>query len=131
MKVLAGMILGVVLGAMSLSIFHMSQGMDMRGNSAHCPFMEHEEVLCGMNLAEHLSAWKTVFTVVMPTILLLATAITLTTFVYQAVYVRATTLRWTVLRVPWRCLRERVYTFVYRYLQELFARGVLHPKYFR
>lgn len=112
-----------------MSLFHMSIGMNMANGMNDCPFMLHEEVLCPMNLAEHLGALKSMFMAVVPTISLLLAAVgvvaLLSTF---ASYLR--TSRYKPVSLLQRQLRERVYSFSHRPLQELFANGILHPKLF-
>lgn len=129
MKVLAGIMLTFLLGAMFVSLFHMSSGMNMAGDMANCPSMTHDEVLCPMSLADHIGAWKSVFLALAPTItLLLMGAVALVLLVSIAPHMLASKLRSApVLYIQ---LRERVYTFCYRAFQELFANGILHPKLF-
>lgn len=129
MKLTAGLILMFLLGAMFVSLFHMSMGMDMHGGMSDCPFMAHEEVICPMDLADHLAAWKAVFQAVAPTIVFLiaiAGAVALVATVAPHLF---TPKRRPILRLH-RLLRERTYSFSYRPLQELFSNGILHPKVF-
>ncbi len=129
MKAVAGIILTFLLGAMFVSLFHMSADMDMSGGMSDCPFMSHEEVLCPMNLADHIGAWKSVFLAVTPTIVLLlvvAGAIAFVATTAPHLFVS----RCKPIPILYRHLRERTYTFAYRSLQELFSNGVLHPKLF-
>lgn len=129
MKLTASLILTFLLGAMFVSLFHMSMGMDMHGGMSDCPFMAHEEVICPMDLADHLAAWKSVFQAVAPTIVLLiaaAGAVALAVTVAPHLF---TSKRRPVPILP-RLLRERTYSFSYRPLQELFSSGILHPKVF-
>lgn len=129
MKVTAALILAFLLGAMFVSLFHMSMGMDMHGGVGDCPFMAHEEVICPMDLADHLAAWKSVFQVAAPTIVLLLAAAGALALVFSAaphLYTRKLRL----IPVLYRQLRERIYAFSYRPLQELFSNGILHPKLF-
>ena len=127
MKLLSQIILVAVLGTMFFSLFHMSMGMDMSGGMTDCPFMAHKEVICPMNLADHLEAWKSVF---------LSTTSTLTLLLAAAgIAVLITTIAPNILRkikyaslLSQKWLEIRTYTFSYRPLQELFSNGVLHPK---
>lgn len=105
----------------------MSMGMDMSEGMTDCPFMSHEEMICPMNLADHLGAWKSVFLSVVPTlVLLLATA----SFAVLVVSVAPNILQRIRFEPPpqigWS--QVRTYTFSYRLLQELFSNGILHPK---
>lgn len=130
MKAVAGVILTFLLGAMFVSLFHMSSGMDMTGGMSDCPFMSHEEVLCPMNVADHIGAWKSAFLAIAPTIVLLLTA---AAAVAVVVSIAPHLLRRRFKPIPVlgeSYLRECTYSFVYRPLQELFSNGILHPKVF-
>jgi len=117
------------LSVLFLSLFHMPAGMDMSGNMSDCPFMSHEEVLCSMNTLDHISAWKSAFTATAPSFALLL----LSLIVVAVVITLAPNL---LLRQRYRLqplsreIRNRIYTFSYRPLQELFSSGILHPKLF-
>jgi len=129
MKAIAGMAITILLGAMFLSLFSMSSGMDMSGGMSDCPFMSHGEVLCPMNVADHIGAWQSVFQAVAPTIvLLLAVALAVATVASVAPHLLLP--RYKPIPIIRRRLRERTYTFSYRPLQELFSNGILHPKLF-
>ncbi len=129
MKVISSLVLTFLLGAMFVSLFHMSMGTDMTGGMTDCPFMAHEEVICPMNLADHIGAWKSVFLSTIPTLTFLLAIAGVAIFVasvapnllYKIRYTSPPRLRW---------LEVRTYTFSYRPLQELFSNGILHPKLF-
>ncbi len=112
---------------MFLSLFHMSMGMDMSGGTTDCPFMSHEEVICPMNLTDHLEAWKSVFLSTLPTLIPLLAFAGIAVFVTS---VAPNLLRKIEYASPplQRWLEVRTYTFSYRPLQELFSNGILHPK---
>ena len=129
MKVVASLILTFLLGAMFVSLFHMSMGMDMHGGMSDCPFMAHEEVICPMDLADHLAAWKSVFQAVAPTIVLLIAAAGAVALVATVAPYLFTPKHRPISTLP-RLLRERTYSFSYRPLQELFSNGILHTKVF-
>lgn len=99
--------------------------MDMSGGMTDCPFMSHEEIMCPMNLADHLGTWKSVFMTIAPSLSLL-----LVTAVLLGISVAPNVLRnFKYLLQHWqRRFRIRVHTFSYRPLQELFSNGILHPK---
>lgn len=129
MKAIGGIILFILLGAMFVSLFHMSMGMDMTGGMSDCPFMSHEEVVCPMNMVDHIGAWKSAFLAVTPTItLLLAVAGAVAFVVSTAPYLF--TPRRKAIPILYTQLRERTYVFSYRPLQELFSNGILHPRLF-
>lgn len=129
MKTATAIILTVLLGAMFVSLFHLSMGMDMTGSMSDCPFMAHEEVLCPINLADHIGAWKSAFLAVAPTIFLLL-AIAGLAVVMAALAPHLFALKRKPIPILTKQLRERTYTFSYRPLQELFSNGILHPKVF-
>jgi len=129
MKWVTFITLTLLLGVMFTSLFHMSMGMDMSGGMTDCPFMEHGEVICPMNLADHVGAWKSAFLSVVPTLTLLLAAAVMAVFVAS---VAPNLLRRISYSSPprHRLLRCKTYNFSYRPLQELFSAGILHPKLF-
>lgn len=126
-KLLSLTLLVFFLGTMFFSLFHMSMGMDMSGGMTDCPFMSHEEVICPMNLADHIEAWKSVFLSAVPSLTLLLAVAGMAVFVAS---VAPNLLRKIQYASPplQRWLEVRTYTFSYRPLQELFSNGILHPK---
>lgn len=115
-----------LFGAMALSLFNVSHNI---AGSGDCPFKTHQETVCNMNTGDHLSAWKSAFAATVPflALLLLKTvgfAAALIGIPYGMIYAR---YRLCLLS---RDVRERIYSFSYRPYQELFARGILHPKLF-
>lgn len=127
MKTTASLIITLLLGAMFVSLFHMSGSMDAHGGMSDCPFMVHEEAICPMNLSDHLSAWKSAFLAVMPAIVLLLVGAL--GFALVAPFLLLQRLQ--PIPIQKRELRERTYSFSYRPLQELFSNGILHPKIFQ
>lgn len=107
----------------------MSMGKDMTGGMTDCPFMERGEVICPMNLADHIGAWKSAFLSTAPTLTLLLAVAGIAVFVAS---VAPNLLRKIQYASPpsQRWLEVRTYTFSYRPLQELFSNGILHPKLF-
>lgn len=128
-KLLSIMLLAFFLGTMFFSLFHMSMGMDMHGGMVDCPFMAHEEVICPMNLADHIGAWKSVFLATVPALTLL---LAITGVAVSVISVAPNLLRKIEYASPplQRWLAVRIYSFSYRPLQELFSNGILHPKVF-
>ena len=117
------------LGAMFGSLFHMSMGMDIAGGMSDCPYMSNEEVLCSMSIFDHFAAWESHFLALVPqlTVLLLAVAAVLTV---RAIAPPLLSPPLQPYAIAIKQYRDRTYTFSYRPLQELFARGILHPKLF-
>lgn len=129
MKAIASMAITILLGAMFLSLFSMSSGMDMTGSMSDCPFMSHGEVLCPMNVADHIGAWQSVFQAIAPAmVLLLAVAVAVASVASVAPHLLLP--RFKPIPILERSLHERTYSFSYRPLQELFSNGILHPKLF-
>ena len=125
-----GAILTIVfLGAMFASLFHMSTGIDMTGGMTDCPFMERGEVICPMNLADHIGAWKAAFVSVAPTIVTLLVVAGAVAFIASTAPFFFSSKR-KPIPVRLNALRIRTYSFSYRPLQELFSSGILHPKLF-
>jgi hypothetical protein len=127
MKVIAGIVLVFLLGTMFVSLFHMSMGMDISGSMSDCPFSAHEEVLCPMNLADHITAWKTMFLAVAPVTIILLTGAVALLAAFSPVILG---LRREVVTILYRQFRRKRYRYSYRPLQEMFSSGVLHPKVF-
>ncbi len=127
-KLLALTAIVFFLGTMFFSLFHMSMGMDMFGGMNDCPFMVHEEVICPMDLADHLGAWKSAFLAVVPT---LAILLVVSMAIFVALIAPNLLRRIQYASPPQsRWLKVRTYTFSYRPLQELFSNGILNPKLF-
>ncbi len=119
-----------LLGAMTLSLLNMSAGMDMTGSMSDCPFMEHGEVVCAMNLSDHIGAWKSTFLAVIQTVTFLLSSILAAAYVATIIPNLLPSRRLRRICVLTRWLKERTYSFSYRPLQELFSNGILHPKLF-
>ena len=101
--------------------------MDMHAGMSDCPFMSHEEVICPMNLTDHIAVWKSVFSSVAPTLtLLLAIAGTAVLVASIAPNLIRRFTQSPPLLVRW--IKEKIYTFYHRPLQELFSNGILNPK---
>ena len=121
---------GIFLSVMFLSLFHMPVGMDMSGSmSSDCPFMSHEEVICSMSTLDHLTAWKSAFMAVLPSLTLLLLVIAAVVPILSVAPNLLQRQRYRTV-LPTRYLSERTYSYSYRPLQELFSNGILHPKLF-
>ena len=117
------------LGAMFGGLFHMTMGMDMTGNMSDCPFMTHEEVLCSMSVFDHLSSWQTSFLAIIPSLLLLLSALVAAVLVFSVAPNLLSKQKFRELSLS-RVVLHRIYSYFYRPLQELFSSGILHPKLF-
>ena len=109
----------------------MPASMDMSGGvgMSDCPFMSHDEVLCSMSFTDHISAWKTAFLAVSPTLTLLLLTVGAVALVASVAPNLLFKPRYAI-PILHRYIQERTYTFSYRPLQELFSQGILHPKLF-
>ena len=128
-KLLGGALLLAFLSVLAFSLFHMSSGMDMAGNSTGCPFMEHGASLCSMSVVDHIGAWQSAFLAVVPTFSLLMLAVATVVILYSVaphLLVKPSSR----LHLFFQFFIPRVYTFPQRPLQELFSNGILHPKLF-
>jgi hypothetical protein len=126
-KIVPILLLIFFLGTMFFSLFHMSMGMDMSGGMTDCPFMAHEEVVCQMNLADHIGAWKSVFLSTAPMLMTLL-AVSGVALLVASVAPNLLRKKQYAPRSLHRWLEVRRYTFSHRPLQELFSSGILHPK---
>jgi len=129
MKVIAGITLAFVLGTMFVSLFHMASAMEMRGGMSNCPFMAHKEVICPMDLADHIGMWKNVFMATIPPLELLLVVVAAIVFVATAAP-HLLVPRGIPILLFFKRLRERIYTYTYRPMQDLFSNGILNPKLF-
>lgn len=129
-KVVGGILLSAFLSVLSLSLFHMPAiGMDMSADTSGCQFMAHEATLCSMSVLDHVGAWKSAFLAVVPSLILLLSALVAAVLVLS---VAPNLLLKHKFREPplSRELQHRTYSYSYRPLQELFSNGILHPKLF-
>lgn len=133
MKFLAGAISAIFLGLMFFSLFYVSGPMEMShgmSGMGDCPFMMNQEVLCSMNVNEHIGAWKALFFELIPstfTILLVLGAAVLVTA--TAPHLLAKRLLHLIPIHRYRLCSD-VHAHIVRPLQELFSSGILHPKLF-
>ena len=130
MKAFASIVLLLLVGTMTTSLFLMSADMSMSHGMGDCPFMAYEEVLCPMNLMDHIAAWKSAFLATVPATFLLLSLVSVVTFTSNFLSFLLRTQRRSVSQSAWQ-IRERTYRFCRRFLQDMFARGILHPKRFR
>jgi len=130
MKILAGTILALFLGIMFVSLFHMSGGMDMSHSMSDCPFIADQEVICAMNLGEHISAWKSLFfNLILSAFTLLLSLGVVLLIVSSAPHLLKKPILYQI-PIRWSYIQHKTYTYTVRSLQELFSNGILHPKLF-
>lgn len=128
-KIVAGTFLLLFVGTMFSGIFHMTMTIDMVADASGCAFMSSGEELCNMSVTEHISTWQSTFLATMPVfnLLLLALAVAVIIFTVAPNLLLKQSFKASIIPKE---IFERVYTFSYRPLQELFSSGVLHPKLF-
>ncbi len=126
MKVVCITLFMFVMGSMFMGLFNMSH-MDITVGMSECPYMAHEQVLCPMNLADHIDAWKSIFLSTISVLTLLIGAAGMTVLIIS-VAPNLLGRNFYVLQCLCRWLKSKIYTFSYRPLQELFSNGILHPK---
>ena len=131
MKLLALPLLLSFVGLILFGLFTVGHSVDMTHGAGDCVFVAQQETACPMSVLDHMSAWKSVFMNALPVSLIVflagAAVILLGTDPHL---VRKQLFYRTVIALRIHQLQIRIYTFVYRILQEFFARGVLHPKLF-
>lgn len=110
-------------------LFHMSMGMDMTEEMSGCPFTAQGETICSMSALDHIRTWQSTFVATIPGLTLLLSVLAVTLMILS---VAPNVLLKPKYRIPVisKEIVERVYTFSYRPLQELFSSGILHPKLF-
>ncbi len=121
----------IFVSVLFFSLFYMSNsnGMGMLGITLGCPFMTDGTSLCPMSTVDHISAWESTFLLVIPSLSLLLLNMTVA-IVILVVAPNLLKLERYVKSLPFKYLKERLYTFSYRSLQEFFSDGILHPKLF-
>lgn len=130
MRFIATVTLIAVCGALIAGLHHMSVSEATHGGMTDCPFMVHDNAVCGMSLFDHISEWKTMQVALSPMLLLVlavAAAISLT----GASPPNRAICGVPEVRLTFTRLEERTYTYVLRPLQEYFSSGLLHPKIHR
>ena len=110
-------------------LFQAPVGMNVSGDMSGCPFTPQEETICSMSALDHIGTWQSAFLATVP-------GVTLLLMIFAAAGVILTVAPNVALKPRHRIpiiskeVVQRVYTFSYRPLQELFSSGILHPKLF-
>lgn len=101
---------------------HSSQGM------VGCPLVMGKTTFCPMNLADHLSLWRSSFTAPLP-LSLYAAAVVLALW-WNRWNRRRWRERWRLAAVRWRPYWQKLsrLPMLAEYLRQAFAAGILHPK---
>lgn len=121
-------IFAIFISVLFTSLFAMPVGMDMEGGMSDCPFMEVGEVICPMDFADHIGAWKAAFVSIVPNIFILiaAGAVLLLTVSAPVLFGN----KGKPIPVRLHISPPQTYSHICRPLQELFSKGILHPKLF-
>jgi hypothetical protein len=119
--------LGSILPLSAFTLGHESEG---HHSTAHdCPFMTHAETLCPMSFFDHLSVFKLLFEILVPGTIGLAFLLGMiwVCYIYTPKLLLSVQKR---IHTFWRWRQLVMVRFSYRPLQDLFAHGILHPKFF-
>jgi hypothetical protein len=100
------------VGIMAMSGHHHEPG---------CPFMPGEQVICQMDVFDHISAWQSTFASILPTIVPLILLVGIVSVFWKYDSPPDRLVRISLAR--WREQSARV-----SIIQELFSNGILNPK---
>ena len=109
--ILTAFIFVAVFGVMGLAPDHQHE--------PGCPFMPGEQAICPMGLLEHITSWKNIFAVLLPSVLLILLLTSL------AVNLKLYLLK---LLFAFQRFKLQVPHFSLNLFQELFSQGILNPK---
>lgn len=114
------------IALLSITIFLVMGSVGIMAMSGHhhepgCPFMLGEQAICQMDVFDHITAWQSAFTTIIPTVVLL---ILLASVVFIA---------WRYYRSPDLFARSNIPGRIFRservsVIQELFSSGILNPR---
>ncbi len=100
------------IGMLSMTDHHHEPG---------CPFMPGEQVICQMDVFDHIGAWQSTFTTILPTLVLYLFLAAVVFVAWQ--YYSPPDL---FVRVPIN--RRRLQPARVSVVQELFSSGILNPR---
>jgi len=131
-KIITVILMVLFLGVMFSSLFHISMTSHVSGGMSECLFMMHEETeLCPMSALDHLNVWSDSFQILVPvfTKVLLVLGIGLVFLSVPPNIIISRRLLYAHLKYLYLDV-SYLLLFPKRFLQEFFARGILHPKLF-
>lgn len=117
--------LGYSLSTHTSGMQHHDMGTMHQMND--CPFMTHGETFCPMTVLDHLTAFRSLFESILPTLVVLSLIMSASSF-WHSLVPRLRPLLLLPAHVFLRWRTHVLYQFVYRQYQGLFARGILHQK---
>ncbi len=129
-KVFVALAIGALFLLGSLGFMHF--GMSEMGGvpTSNCPLMPGMTSVCNMNLLEHVAAWQSMFTTIIPAEKTFALMLL---FLFALLSARALVakIKWTFGPPQNHILQRTRSLFVPHYaLQEAFSNGIIHPKVF-
>lgn len=115
-------ILGVIaiIAFIFVAVFGFLAIVPSHHHEPGCPFMIGEQSICPMGLFEHIQAWQSMFTVSLPSILLLIAFLFIVVTLWQSLH--PPNLLFFVRK---KAKQTGSHNLLY---QELFSRGILNPK---
>jgi hypothetical protein len=114
------------IAALSIAAFLVIGSVGIMAMSGHhhepgCPFMPGEQAICQMDAFDHISAWQSTFTTILPTVVSLVLLIGVV-FVFWKYYSPPDLfVRHTLKREKQNPIRVSI-------VQELFSSGILNPR---
>ncbi len=122
--------LAIIVSFSFLALFGLSLSMttDEHGMMSNCPFMSQTEVICPMQVGEHIAKWQQAVTGIPQKFMSLAfvALLTLVSWYFLSRFMsQGSTVIASVLR---RLKRERGLPALFNIFHRLFSQGILHPK---
>ncbi len=111
-------------GFLALFGLPLSMTTDEHGMMSNCPFMSQVEVICPMQVGEHITKWQRAITGIPQEALDIALAVLIVLACWSLI-LREGALINTALQ---RLRRERGRSTLFNFLQLAFSQGILHPK---
>lgn len=131
MKIFTPLLLFVFVGMFFLTFMLSSHSLVMSHGNGDCISASQFETFCPMILFSHIEVWKSVFMNSLPTLVVLMAVAIGATLVGKPPHLTIRIILYKIwILLPWLQMQMRRYGYTYRSLQDIFARGILHPKLF-
>ena len=131
MKALTTPFLFSFVGLMFFSLFAMGYSFETKHAASGCVFASHYESVCPLGALDLIGAWKSVFMSALAVVSIIILVGSMAVLVGTAPHLLGRPLLHTIPISPrFHQLKHRIHAYIYRALQEFFARGILHPKLF-